>query len=325
MREPFVSVVIPVFNEEENIVPLASALRDVLAAQGGEYELIFVDDGSKDRSLYVLRALARDEPRVSYIRFSRNFGHQAALRAGIEAASGDCVVMMDGDFQHPPALLPALIAEFKKGFDIVSTKRNGAADGNKNRLPFIKRITSRLFYAIVNTLGDIKIEPGAADFRLISKKTKDALFAMKEQNLFLRGALPWLGLPSSEIAYSPEARRSGATKYTFSKMAALALDGITSFSTKPLRLTAFAGLAIAGAGFIYVLYAFFLRLFSNKTVEGWTSLLISVLIIGGIQLLSLGIIGEYLGKLFMEAKGRPAFIVEERSPRKTESGRESRP
>ena len=319
----FVSVIIPVFNEEDNIAPLAEAIAKVLPPSGKQ-ELIFVDDGSTDRSLFLLRSLSREDTRIRYISLSRNFGHQTALRAGIEASSGDCVIMMDGDFQHPPALIPAMIAEYEKGFDIVSTRRLEAESGSPSHTPLGKRLSSRLFYALANALSETRIEPGSADFRLLSRRAREAILSMKEQNLFLRGALPWIGLPSTEIAYIPEQRRSGMSKYTLSKMFSLALDGITSFSVKPLRLTSFAGLFISGAGFIYALYALIMRLATDRTVEGWTSLLISVLIIGGIQLISLGIVGEYLGKLFMEAKGRPRYIVKEASPRIPGDGEEVR-
>lgn len=310
----YISVVVPVYNEEGNISPMASTLGDILL-RFGAYEILFVDDGSGDGSLNILRGLASSDRRIRYMSFSRNFGHQAALRAGLEAAEGDCIVTMDGDFQHPPALIPKLIAEFENGFDIVSTRRVEPDRDSLNRTPLLKRITSNLFYRAVNALSDIHIDPGSADFRLLSKRAKDAILSMKEYNLFLRGAIPWIGLPRTEIDYVPEKRMSGTSKYTISKMLSLALDGITSFSVKPLRLTSFAGLAISCAGFAYALYALFLRLFTERTVEGWTSILISILIIGGIQLLSLGIIGEYLGKLFMEVKGRPRFIVKEMSPR----------
>lgn len=317
-----ISVVIPVFNEEGNIAALATALTDALPASG-KHELIFVDDGSSDRSLHILRSLSREDRRVRYLSFSRNFGHQSALRAGIEAAEGDCVVMMDGDFQHPPSFVPALIAEYEKGFDIVTTRRLEAEPGSPERTPFAKRMTSRLFYALANALSDTRIEPGSADFRLLSRRARDAILSMKEHNLFLRGAIPWTGLPSTEISYFPEERKSGSSKYTLSKMFAFALDGITSFSTKPLRLTSYAGLLISGAGFLYALYALVLRLFTERTVEGWTSILISILMIGGIQLISLGIIGEYLGKLFIEAKGRPHYIIKESSDPVKTNGKES--
>ena len=306
---PFLSVVIPAYNEKDNIAPLAAAIAEVLP-RGMTRELIFVNDGSSDGSLETLRALSAGDPGVRYISFSRNFGHQAALRAGIEAARGECTVMMDGDFQHPPALIPELIDAYRRGYDIVQTRRQD----DKARASPGKRLTSRLFYSLVNALSDTRIEPGTADFRLLSRRAREAVLALREHNLFLRGALPWIGLPTAIIDYVPAERRSGVSKYSLSKMLSLALDGITSFSTRPLRLTSFAGLLFSGAGFAYALYALAVRLFTDRAVEGWTSLLISVLIIGGIQLLSLGILGEYLGKLFLEAKGRPHYIVAETSP-----------
>ena len=322
---PFLSVVIPAYNEKDNIAPLAAAIGEALP-RGMKRELIFVNDGSSDGSLDTLRALAASDPNVRYISFSRNFGHQAALRAGIEAARGECTVMMDGDFQHPPALIPQLIDAYRRGYDIVQTRRldddapagDPAAAGGPakrgKRASLGKRLTSRLFYSLVNALSDTRIEPGTADFRLLSRRAREAVLALREHNLFLRGALPWIGLPTAIIDYVPAERRSGVSKYSLSKMFSLALDGITSFSIRPLRLTSFAGLLISGAGFAYALYALAVRLFTDRAVEGWTSLLISVLIIGGIQLLSLGIAGEYLGKLFLEAKGRPHYIVAEASP-----------
>jgi polyisoprenyl-phosphate glycosyltransferase len=309
---PFISIVVPVFNEAENIRPLAEELQKILE-KFKRYEIIFVDDGSADGSLETLRDLARRDERLRYLSFSRNFGHQAALRAGLEEASGECVVTMDGDFQHPPELIPSMVEAYEEGFDIVSTRRLDGGKSGGARVSLLKRATSSLFYSLINALGDVRIEPGAADFRLISRKACDTVLAMREQNLFLRGAFPWTGLPSREIAYSPKPRRSGKTKYSFAKMLSLALDGITSFSVKPLRLTSFAGLAFSIAGFIYAIYALAIRLFTDKSVGGWASILISVLIIGGLQLLSLGIIGEYLGKLFIEAKRRPPFIVKESS------------
>lgn len=307
------TVVIPVYNEEENLQPLARTLMEVLAGQPA-FTILFVDDGSGDGSLALLKKMAAQDKRIAYLSLSRNFGHQAALRAGLEVAQGDCVVTMDGDFQHPPELIPSMIEAYRKGFDIVATRRLDAApDGDKGLAPG-KRLGSRLFYALMKVLGDVKIEPGSADFRLLSRRAVKALLSMPERTLFLRGAVPWIGFPSTELSYRPGKRRSGETKYSFSAMLSFALDGITSFSVKPLRLASMFGCLISAAGFLYALYALIVRLFTDKTVEGWTSLLISVLIIGGIQLIFMGIIGEYLGKLFLEAKHRPHYLVKERSP-----------
>ena len=307
------TVVIPVYNEEENLQPLARTLMEVLAGQPA-FTILFVDDGSGDGSLALLKKMAAQDKRIAYLSLSRNFGHQAALRAGLEVAQGDCVVTMDGDFQHPPELIPSMIEAYRKGFDIVATRRLDAApDGDKGLAPG-KRLGSRLFYALMKVLGDVKIEPGSADFRLLSRRAVKALLSMPERTLFLRGAVPWIGFPSTELSYRPGNRRSGSSKYSFSAMLSFALDGITSFSVKPLRLASMFGCLISAAGFLYALYALIVRLFTDKTVEGWTSLLISVLIIGGIQLIFMGIIGEYLGKLFLEAKHRPHYLVKERSP-----------
>lgn len=315
------TVVIPVYNEEENLQPLVRTLMEVLAGQPA-FTILFVDDGSGDGSLALLKKMAAQDKHIAYLSLSRNFGHQAALRAGLEVAQGDCVVTMDGDFQHPPELIPSMIEAYRKGFDIVATRRLDAApDGDKGLAPG-KRLGSRLFYALMKVLGDVKIEPGSADFRLLSRRAVKALLSMPERTLFLRGAVPWIGFPSTELSYRPGNRRSGETKYSFSAMLSFALDGITSFSVKPLRLASMFGCLISAAGFSYALYALIVRLFTDKTVEGWTSLLISVLIIGGIQLIFMGIIGEYLGKLFLEAKHRPHYLVKERSPGLPQDGGE---
>jgi len=309
----FVSVVVPLYDEAPGIEALAAALTTALEPWDN-HEIIFVDDGSRDGSLEILRELHRKDQRLRYLSFSRNFGHQTALRAGLDASGGDCIITMDGDFQHPPGLIPEMIEKYRKGFDIVTTRRREVAPGKPGSLSLFKRASSRFFYAMVNSFSDIRIEPGSADFRLLSRKARACLLSMKEHNLFLRGAIPWMGLPSAELEYEAAPRRYGSTKYSLAKMWSLAIDGITSFSVRPLRITSFAGAVISLSGFVYALYAIFIRLFTSNAVEGWTSLLISVLIIGGIQLLSLGIIGEYLGKLFMEAKGRPHYILKEASP-----------
>lgn len=307
-----VSVVVPVFNEDGNIEPLAKAVGEVLSP-AWDYEIIFVDDGSADGSLEILRRLASSDSNLGYISFSRNFGHQTALKAGIEAARGDCVVTMDGDFQHPPALLPRILEAWKPGIEVVSTIRNDPPAGSPDRPSFLKRRTSKLFYTLANAFSDRRLEPGSADFRLLSRKAADILISMRERELFLRGAVPWMGLPTATITYDPAPRRSGSTKYSFTKMWALAIDGMTSFGVKPLRLASVAGAFISLAGFAYAVYALCMRLFTSRTVEGWTSILVSVLIVGGIQLLCLGLIGEYLGKLFIDAKARPGYIVKESS------------
>jgi dolichol-phosphate mannosyltransferase len=318
-----ISVIVPVMDEAANVEPLASAVFEAIE-NNPDAEILFVDDGSRDDTLDRLRKLNASDARIRYLSFSRNFGHQAALRAGLEKSTGDCVIMMDGDFQHPPALIPSMLAKHSEGWDIVSMKRIEPGRGKAGRNGLLKRITSRGFYSIVNALSDTKMEPGAADFRLVSGRVRDILISMKESDLFLRGAVPWTGFSAAEISYTAQARRSGSTKYTFRKMLSLAIDGIASFSVRPLRLTAVAGFAISAAGLAYAAYALFMRIFTSRTVEGWTSILASVLIIGGLQLVSLGILGEYLGKVFIQTKSRPPYILKETSANVGRTGKETK-
>jgi dolichol-phosphate mannosyltransferase len=305
--EALLSIVIPSYNEARNIPLMAERLRAVLEPLGG-WELIFCDDGSSDGSLATLRTLHAEDRRIRYVSLSRNFGHQNALRAGLDRARGDAVVTMDGDLQHPPELIPLLLRKHREGFDVVNTVRT-AEEGLS---PF-KRLSSRAFYGLVNALGDVRIEEGAADFRLLSRRALEALRSFTEHGVFWRGAVPWIGFRQCAVSYEPARRLHGKSKYTLGKMFRLALDGITSFSVKPLQLTTMAGILCSGFAFLYAVYALVMRLWSDQTVAGWTSILISVLFIGGIQLISLGILGEYLGKLFMEAKGRPHYIIAEES------------
>ena len=307
MRMPFISVVIPAYNEAANLPAMVARLRAVLEPIG-DWELLFVDDGSSDDTLALLRRLRSADERIRYLSFSRNFGHQNALRAGLERSRGELVVTMDGDLQQPPELIPSMVQKYREGYQIVNTLRRG-----EKNVDALKKLTSRGFYRMINALGDIRIEDGAADFRLISHNAKDAMLSFGEQGIFWRGVVPWVGFRQCALPYEAAPRLHGETKYGFRRMLGLALDGITSFSVKPLQLTTIAGAVCSGFAFVYAVYALAMRLFSDATVAGWTSLLISVLFIGGIQLLSLGIIGEYLGKLFMESKRRPHYIIAEES------------
>jgi dolichol-phosphate mannosyltransferase len=304
---PYISVVIPSFNEDPNIPVMVERLKAVLSGLGS-WEIIFCDDGSRDNTLEIVRTLRAADRRIRYVSFSRNFGHQNALRAGLERARGELVVSMDGDLQHPPELVPDLVARQREGYDVVYTIR-----GKEKGQSWFKRLSSGFFYGLVNVLSDVRIEDGTADFRLLTRKALDALLAFREHGVFWRGAVPWVGFRQYGLVFEPSPRLYGQTKYTLRRMFRFAMDGITSFSVKPLHLTTMAGVACSALAFVYALYALGMRLFSDRTVEGWTSLLISVLFIGGIQLISLGILGEYLGKLFIEVKGRPHYIVTEES------------
>jgi dolichol-phosphate mannosyltransferase len=302
------SIVIPTFNEEGNIEILHSKLIETLTPlELDEFEFIFVDDGSQDRSLEIVKKLSIDDPRVKYISFSRNFGHQPALKAGLDHAQFAGVVSLDADLQHPVELIPEMIEKWKNGAEVVYTKRKDVS------LPWFKRTTSKLFYRIINTLSQIKLEDGVADFRLLDQKVIHALRAYKESNLFIRGLIPALGFKQESIDYTPHKRFAGETKYSFSKMIRFALTGITSLSAKPLYFSIYFGVFFAMLAFIYGLYAIYIFAFGHEAIPGWTSIIASILLIGGIQLIMIGIIGIYLGKVFAQSKGRPNYIIAEKN------------
>ena len=300
-----VSVVIPAFNEAGNLPKLLMNILEVLEASEN-YEVIFVDDGSSDETLDVLKTLHDMNENVHFVSLSRNFGHQYALKAGLDHATGDCVISMDADLQHPPALIPEMIAKWRQGYDVVNTHRN--ANGN---LSFFKRTTSSLFYRTINVLSPVKIEEGAADFRLIDRAVADVLKRSVERDPFFRGLIPWMGFRTYTLNYDLTPRFSGKTKYSPKKMFLFAANGITSFSTRPLQFATILGACISMLAFLYGLTAIYSYIQGN-VVPGWTSVLASVLFIGGLQLLILGIIGGYLGKLFNQSKHRPLYIVRER-------------
>jgi glycosyltransferase involved in cell wall biosynthesis len=302
------SVVIPVFNEEDNIPLIYKKLVDVLSPITPDFELIFVNDGSSDKSLVSMKTLTENDNRVYYLSFSRNFGHQNALKAGLDHANGEAVISMDADLQHPPELIPDMLALWKEGYDVVYTIRQ-----NINRISWFKKTTSTLFYKIVNVLSETKLEEGTADFRLLDQKVVTVLRTFNERNLFFRGVIPTLGFQQIGITYLPRDRFSGKSKYSFSKMLKFALTGITSSSTKPLYFSIYVGLIFALTAFIYALYAIYIALFTTEAVTGWTSIIASILFIGGVQLIMIGIIGIYLGKLFSESKNRPVYIIEEKN------------
>lgn len=301
----YMSIVIPLFNEEGNLKLLSSELLSVIGQINPSFELIFVDDGSKDRSLEILHELCQQDPRIKGISLSRNFGHQIALTAGLQHAKGELVVTMDADMQHPPELIPTLHAKYLEGFDIVNTIRVETADSS-----LFKKVTSKWFYKLINSMSDIRIEPASADFRLMNRKTVDAFLQLSEKDRFTRGLISWMGFRQAMVDYVAPSRFSGKSKYSLGKMIRFASDGVTSFSAKPLRISFYAGFIISMIGLIYALYAVIQHVRGNTT-QGWTSILVSVLIIGGIQLISIGIIGEYLARVFNEAKKRPLYFVKE--------------
>ncbi len=300
-----ISVIVPCFNEEESLATFNKTLLEFLP-ENYTYEIIYVNDGSSDKTFQLITQLAKDNPIIKYISFSRNFGHQNALKAGYDHASGDCAVSLDADLQHPPSVIKELIAKWEEGFEIVNTMRH-----DHQSISFQKKISSRIFYQIMRKLSDVNIENGMADFRLIDKKVLKQLRLFPENFLFFRGMIPWMGFNQAIVPFTANERFAGTTKYTFKKMIKFATTGVTAFSVKPLRLSIYLGSFIAVVAFLYGLYATYIHLFTDRAVTGWTSVIFSVLFIGGMNLLMLGIIGEYLGKLFIENKRRPNYLISE--------------
>ena len=308
-KEFLLSIIIPCYNEAENITVLYQELKKYVNSY--KHEIIFVNDGSSDDSIDIIKTLQQSDSSVNYISFTRNFGHQNALKAGYDFVNGDCIVSLDADMQHPPELIPDMVKLWEAGYKIVGTKRREIKS-----IGFFKRLTSRLFYKLINYFSEVKIESGTADFRLLDKQVVQELKKLNENFLFYRGLIPWIGFKQVYIEYLPQERYAGKTKYSMSKMIHFASSGITSFSVKPLKLSIFLGFIIALASFIYILYAIYISLLTDKAIPGWTSTIVSVLFIGSIQLIMIGILGNYLGKLFIENKNRPNYIIDEKSTNK---------
>lgn len=301
-----VSIIIPVFNEEHNIDPLIQTLTQTLAHY--EYEILFIDDGSTDNTVASISIHTKANKTIKLISFYRNFGHQMALAAGYENARGDCVISMDADLQDPPEIIPELIAKWESGAKIVYAKR-------KNRdvdSPF-KKLTAYLFYRCINLLSDEPIPQEVGDFRLLDRDVVDFLNNLSEKPRFLRGLVAWGGFPAEFVYFSRMRRNAGHTHYTFSKMMNFALEVITSFSTKPLRISIYLGFTSAFVGFIGVLYAILGRIFfAQYWVTGWAALFVGIMFMGGVQLITIGIIGEYIGKIYSEIQKRPRYIIRSR-------------
>ena len=301
------SIVIPVFNETGNLILMVDAIAAVMQPLPYEYNIIFVNDGSSDDTLAFIKQIAAANNIVKYISFSRNFGHQNALKAGLDNSYTDAVISMDGDMQHPPKLIPQLLKLWEAGNEVVYTVRK-----EQEELPALKKATSNLFYKILNNLSSIEIEHGTADFRLLDKKVVDVLREIKEYDLFWRGLVKWIGFKQVSVDYIPGKRASGTSKYTFKKMMELAIKGITSFSTKPLTIAIYIGFVSSLLSFLYLPYVFY-SFYHGHTISGWASVIVTIAFFGGLQLMILGILGVYLGKLFMQNKERPHYIISEKN------------
>lgn len=305
-----VSVVVPVYNEEDNLPTLYEALVRTLEGAGLTFEVIFVDDGSKDRSLEVIRDLSTMDRRVRYASFSRNFGHEAASSCGFRMARGRTSVLMDADMQDPPALIPEMYAKWKEGFEVVYARRI-SREGES----LLKRFTSFLFYRIINYFSDTRIPVDVGDFRLADRKVVEAFNALPERSRFVRGLFHWVGYSQAPIDYRRAPRKAGKTKYKWLRLLLLSIDAIFGFSLAPLRLCILLGLSIVAGSFLIALVIVFQRLFLNLQIPGYALLATGMFLLGGVQLTFLGVIGEYVGKIFTEVQARPLYIVKESTDR----------
>lgn len=299
------SVIIPVFNEEHNLIELYTRLLNAIKPIADNYEIIFVNDGSTDGSLEVITKLSNNDESVYYLDFSRNFGHQIALTAGLDFCSGKAVVLMDSDLQDPPELIPKLFSKYKEGFDIVYAQRE-----KRKGESFLKKITAKLFYRFFSRIVSFDIPLDAGDFRIFDRKIVLSLRAMTEQSKFLRGQMAWLGYKHTKVTYNRDSRKDGTSGYSYGKMIKLAIDAITGFSDKPLVFVRRLGFFISFLSFLVILLAIFSHFVLKQTITGWTSLIISVMFIGGIQLFSIGVIGEYISRINANVKRRPLYIVD---------------
>lgn len=298
-----VSVVVPVLNEEQNVPELVRRLRQVLDEAGIPFEVIFVDDGSTDRTPDLLADLHRQDPRVKSLRLSRNFGHQAAISVGLMAAGGDAVVVMDGDLQDAPEMLPRFVEKWREGFDVVYAVRERRSEGRLKRLGYLT------FYRLLGWLSQIDIPLDSGDFSLMSRRVVDVINAMPERTRFIRGMRSWAGFRQAGIEQHRAPRHAGEAKYTYGKLVRLALDGFFAFSYRPLQLASLFGLAVSVAALLVAAGLVLLKLTHGIPLLGWTSLIVAVLFLGGVQLICVGILGEYVGRIYEETRGRPPCVV----------------
>ncbi len=303
---PVVSLVVPCFNEEAVMEACHERLSSVLGKLGQPYEIVYVDDGSKDGTAEILARLHLNDPHVVVLRLSRNFGHQPAVSAGLDAANGNAVIIIDADLQDPPELIPAMLTLWDSGYRVVYGVRESRSGEN----PF-KLLTAKLFYRIINQLSEIDIPFDTGDFRLIDRSVVEAFRRMPERHRLLRGMSSWIGFKQIGIKYQRDARFAGETKYPLKKMVALAIDGIVSFSTLPLRFVTLIGFCAAGLSFLGIVYTLVVRLFTHSWVQGWAMSFIGMLFMSGAQMLSLGVLGEYTGRIYTESKQRPLYLLQE--------------
>jgi dolichol-phosphate mannosyltransferase len=307
-----ISIVIPVYNEEETIpelytrlLGLLTLLHEKFAVSNDQVEFIFVNDGSKDNTLQSLISVTQQHASFKVINLSRNFGHQIAVTAGIELAAGNTVVLIDADLQDPPEFIIDLYTKYKEGYDVVYAVRQRREGEN-----FFKRATAKLFYRLMQRITNMSIPLDTGDFRIMGRNVVDVINSMKEKHRFIRGMVTWVGFKQTGLLYHRKERFAGQSKYPLIKMIRFAWDGITAFSTSPLRMVSYLGFTIASVGFLYCLYVIYAKIFTNETIQGWASVMIVTLIMSGINLITLGVIGQYIGRISEESKNRPLYIID---------------
>lgn len=298
------SVVVPCYNEEEGISETHTRLSRALGAVGCRYEIVYVNDGSRDGTIRVLEGIQAEDPNVRVVDFARNFGHQIAVTAGIDHAEGDAVVLIDADLQDPPEVIPQMIEKWREGYDVVYGQR-----GERKGETAFKKATAKAFYRLMDRMAEVRMPLDTGDFRLMDRCVVEALRAMPERDRFIRGMVSWVGFRQTGVRYERDARFAGESKYPLRKMIAFAIDGLLSFSTKPLRVASNVGFVSGGLAVLGILYVLAVRLFTQNWVSGWAMLMVVILFFSGVQLVCLGIIGEYLGRTYQQTKGRPLYLV----------------
>jgi dolichol-phosphate mannosyltransferase len=304
MLAAMLSIVAPAYNEAAVLPAFLARLGTVLEETGEEWEVVVVDDGSHDGTWAVIDEAAREDPRIRGIRLSRNFGHQLALTAGMTVAAGDPVITLDADLQHPPEAIPSLLTAAGRGYEVVYAVRSA-----QDAAGFWKRFTARVFYRVLNRLSSLELPEGAADYRLMSRRVVDVILEMPERHRFLRGLVRWAGYEQSFVEYHRGAREQGESKYTLRRMLLFAWDAVVSFSSFPLRAASVIGVCVSLLGWVYLVYVIIVKIFTDRAVQGWTSVTAAVLVLGGAQLVFLGILGQYVGRMYDDVKRRPLFLI----------------
>jgi len=311
------SILVPCYNEQESLTELHRQLAEVLGELPYQAEIIFVNDGSTDNTLSILRDLHAADSRVAILDMSRNYGKEIAMSAGLDHARGDAVVIIDADLQHPPRLIPEMVEYWRQGYDVVYAVRRSRKDES-----FLKKTMSNMFYNMLKRISNVSIPAHSGDFRLLSRRAADAVRRFREQHRFMKGLFSWIGYPQKAVPYQPDSRFAGQTKWNYWRLWNFAIEGITSFSTAPLKIATYLGFLAAFSSFCYGIYIVMDTLFYGNPVKGYPSLMVVILFLGGIQMMFIGIIGEYIGRMFDETKNRPLYFINSHSPSRALGGEE---